>query len=75
VRKKIVRERKGRRRRRRRRRRIRSLWTEDASPETFSVVSSENDFGDAPTGRPILAGPIKWLATRRSATRNQRNGG
>jgi len=44
VRKKIVRERKGRRRRRRRRRRrIRSLWTEDASPETFSVVAASNE--------------------------------
>lgn len=56
VRKKIVAgERNGRGRRRRR---TRSLWTGGASPETFSVVSSENDFGDAPTGRPILAGPI-----------------
>lgn len=35
-----------------------SLWTAGASPETFSVVSSENAFGGAPTGRPILAGPI-----------------
>ena len=29
-----------------------------ASSETFSVVSSEDNFGDAPTGRPILVGPI-----------------
>jgi len=40
------------------RRRTRSAWTGGASPETFLVVSSENDFGDAPTGRPILVGPI-----------------
>lgn len=29
-----------------------------ASMETFSVVSSEDNFGGAPTGRPILVGPI-----------------
>lgn len=28
------------------------------SPETFSAISSENDFGGTPTGWPILVGPI-----------------